>query len=424
MKSVAYGISARKIDRLVQRARVDLLALRGQRVRDVPVLHGILAAQAVRDVGVAADAVALRHVRAQHRQAVAHLRAEDDAGQPCRLGLEDRVELVHPGLREALRRHPHLRLRVELAQAGGLPLEQRHQVLRLRVPGIAARDEDRVDARQLREDFRPFLERELDLLRIAVVLVQRRVPDPDVLPVLVGDARHLHHHVDLRQREVRAVRPHRRSAAGSARSRWCRRWRDRGCTAPTSARPTRRRRSSSAGSRADGRGARPAESDTIDESRRARRTSRASCAARAAAVRRRTARRAHRRRARGPSARAAGGVDARRGSLRGPERRRCGRPRRPAPAHVEEVASGPTAITGTLSRRPLVSRPAAERSCASRSPRPGRARRCAPGTASVGRRDDRGAGRGRRGRIGAGVRRSCLLLGEVAGRRRDERIAE
>ena len=126
--------------------RVDLLALRRQRVGDVPVLHRVLAAQAVRDVRIPADAVPLRHVRAQHGQAVAHLRPEDDPGQPRGLGLEDAVELVHPRLREALRRHPHLRRRVVLVKARRLPLEQRHQVLGLRVAGIAARDEDRVQA--------------------------------------------------------------------------------------------------------------------------------------------------------------------------------------------------------------------------------------------------------------------------------------
>ena len=94
---------------------------------------------------------------------------------------------------------------MELAKAGRLLLEQRHQVLRLRVAGIAAGHEDGVDARQLREHLRPLLQRELDLFWIAVVLVERGIPDPDVLRILVGKTRHLHHHVDLRQREVRAV---------------------------------------------------------------------------------------------------------------------------------------------------------------------------------------------------------------------------
>ena len=154
-----------------------------------------------------------------------------------------------------------------LAQARRLPLEQRHQVLRLRVPGIAARDEDGVDARQLREDLGPLLERELHLLRIAVVLVERGIPDPHVLPVLVGDAATSPPSCRSAAAGSAGCRPHRPTAAGSARSRWSRRSRGRGCTAPTSARPTRRRRWSSAGSRADGRGARPAGS----RRRRARR---------------------------------------------------------------------------------------------------------------------------------------------------------
>ena len=182
-------------------------------MRDVPVLHWVLAAEAVRDVWVVADAISLRRVRAEDRQAVADLRSEDEAGQPRRLGSQDRVELVHPGLGEALRREPHLRLRMELPEAGGLLLEKRHQVLRLCVTGISAGHEDRVDARQFREDLRPFLQRELDLFGIAVVLVERGIPDPHVLRVLVREARHLHHHVHLRQRKMRAV-------GGIVRSGW------------------------------------------------------------------------------------------------------------------------------------------------------------------------------------------------------------
>ena len=72
--------------------------------------------------------------------------------------------------------------------------------------GIAAGDEDRIYPGKLGKDAGPLLERELYLFRITVVLVERGVPDPDVLAVLVGEAGHLDHHVDLRQREMRAIR--------------------------------------------------------------------------------------------------------------------------------------------------------------------------------------------------------------------------
>ena len=152
-----------------------------------------------------ADRVALGDLRAQRRQRVPHLRAEDEAGEPGRLLRHQVVELVHPVRGEALRRHPHRRLRVELAEARGLLLEQREHVPRLGVAGIAAGHEDGVDPRQPLEDLGPFLDREVDRRRVGVVLVHRRIPDPDVEAVLVGDARHLDHHLDRRQGKVRAV---------------------------------------------------------------------------------------------------------------------------------------------------------------------------------------------------------------------------
>jgi len=91
------------------------------------------------------------------------------------------------------------------AQVHGLLLEQRHQMPRFSVTGISARHEHGVDAREFREHIRPLLEREVDLLRIPIVLVERRIPYPDVLPVFVCDARHFHHHLHLRKRKVRAV---------------------------------------------------------------------------------------------------------------------------------------------------------------------------------------------------------------------------
>ena len=90
-------------------------------------------------------------------------------------------------------------------QAGRLTLEHRQKMLRLGVSWIASWNEDRIDTRQFFEYVRPLVERELHLLRIAVVGVQRRIPDPDVHAVLVRDARHLTHHVDLGQRKMRTV---------------------------------------------------------------------------------------------------------------------------------------------------------------------------------------------------------------------------
>src|SRR6476646_7478977 len=133
---------------------------------DVPVLNWILRAEAVSGVRIVADAVSLRHLRAQSRRAVANLGAEDDAGEPLGLLLQNLVELVHPLLGEALRRHPHLKLWMESVQARRLLFQQRHEMPRFGVTGIPAWDEDGVDARQFRQNVSPFFQRELDLLRI------------------------------------------------------------------------------------------------------------------------------------------------------------------------------------------------------------------------------------------------------------------
>ena len=89
------------------------------------------------------------------------------------------------GLVEALRRHPHLRLRVVLAQVRGLLFEQREQVPRLGVARVAAGDEHGVDARQLREHLAPLLERELDGLRVG----SSPCPSPDTRSTRPGRTR-------------------------------------------------------------------------------------------------------------------------------------------------------------------------------------------------------------------------------------------
>src|SRR5438552_578864 len=55
------------------------------------------------------------------------------------------------------------------------------------------------------EALTPLLERELDRLCVGVVSVHRRVPDPDIQPVFVSDARDLGHHPQRREWEERAI---------------------------------------------------------------------------------------------------------------------------------------------------------------------------------------------------------------------------
>jgi len=135
------------------------------------------------------------------------LRAEGNAIEPgLRVGIFENVEEhIHPGFIEALRRHPHLRFGMEAVDVLLLLFEQRHQQLWLCVSGIAAGDKDGVDAGQSLEHISPFLNGRFDGVGIAVVLVHCRIPDRDIEPVAVSDARHFNHHAGGRQRKVRAV---------------------------------------------------------------------------------------------------------------------------------------------------------------------------------------------------------------------------
>src|SRR5262245_27358598 len=87
----------------------------------------------------------------------------------------------------------------------GLLFQQRHQKFRLRVAGVAAGDQDRVNARQLFEDLAPFIQSELDCFRIAVIPIERRIPNPYVQPIFIADARYADHRVDLWQWKMRTV---------------------------------------------------------------------------------------------------------------------------------------------------------------------------------------------------------------------------
>lgn len=90
-------------------------------------------------------------------------------------------------------------------QVGRLLLEQRHEQLRWRLSRIASRNEDGINSRQLPEDLAPFTQRELDRRRIAIVLVECRIPDPDIETILITDPRHLDHHAHRRQRKMGTV---------------------------------------------------------------------------------------------------------------------------------------------------------------------------------------------------------------------------
>ncbi len=71
--------------------------------------------------------------------------------------------------------------------------------------GVAAGDEDGIDAGQLAENVAPLLKRSGDGGRVRVVPVHRGIPDPALEAVLLGQARHLDHHLHRRQGKVRAV---------------------------------------------------------------------------------------------------------------------------------------------------------------------------------------------------------------------------
>ena len=191
--------------RLVARAGVDDLAAFGQRVGHVPVGNRVLAAQAVGDVRVVTDRVAGGDCLSQFGQAHSRLRAIDDAAQPRRLGAQDREELVEPGLREALGRDPHLGVGMKSPEVGRLLFQECHEWSGAGVPRVAPGHEDRVDPRQFLEYLGPFCQSVFDRSGIAVVGIHRRVPDPDVEPVVGGDLGHPGHHLERRQWKVWAV---------------------------------------------------------------------------------------------------------------------------------------------------------------------------------------------------------------------------
>ena len=215
--------------------------------------------------------------------------------------------------------------------------------LRLGVAGVAAGDEDGVDAGQLPEDLAPLLEGELDGLRVGVVLVHGRIPDPDVQAVLVERAATSRPSSRSAGGGSGGCPRRRRSAGGSARRRWCRRRRGRGCTAPTAGGPSRRRSWSSAGSRAGARGSRP-RARSRPGTRPGGAPARASSAARGAAGRRRRGRLGRRCRRRGPPAPPlAPGSDSLPASPhRGPPRAAG----HSVPAKEPRAAEVPTATTG------------------------------------------------------------------------------
>ena len=192
--------------RLIHRARIDAFASLGDRKRGVPIRHRILALAGVGDVGIMPDRIGFRHRRTQLREAHPHLGSKDDSAQPFRLlHLEDLEEFLQPNAVEALRRDPHLGLRVGPVKRFGLLLQQRHQLLRRRVAGISSGDKHRIDPGKLSEHLRPFPDRRFHGLGVGIILVHCRIPDPDIEPVVVGQLRHPGHHPQRRQRKVRAV---------------------------------------------------------------------------------------------------------------------------------------------------------------------------------------------------------------------------
>src|SRR5690349_5019357 len=105
-----------------------------------------------------ADGILLRDQCPKARQAYANLWAIHHTAQPGGvLVLEDVDEFIKPFLVEALRRHPHLRLGMIAMQTFSLLLKEGHQELWAGVAGVTARNQDRVNARQLFENLAPFL---------------------------------------------------------------------------------------------------------------------------------------------------------------------------------------------------------------------------------------------------------------------------
>ncbi len=71
--------------------------------------------------------------------------------------------------------------------------------------GIAARDKDRVDSRQLPEHVIPGRQCRLHDVGITIIAFDRRIPDTHVEAILVEEPRQGDHHLHGRAREVRAV---------------------------------------------------------------------------------------------------------------------------------------------------------------------------------------------------------------------------
>ena len=84
---------------------------------------------------IVADGNLLGQSGSKFRQRNADLRAVHDDHQPRRFAAGEVVKPVHPRPGEALRQHPHRRLRVEGLEVGGLLLQKVEQYLRARAPG-------------------------------------------------------------------------------------------------------------------------------------------------------------------------------------------------------------------------------------------------------------------------------------------------
>src|SRR3569833_3818887 len=101
---------------LGNRPRIDHLTRLRCGERWIPVFHRKLRLTAMRDIGIEANLVSLRHARPYLFDAAPYLRTEDDARQPAGLLVQNPVEFVEPRLIDALRRSPHQRVRVEAVQ--------------------------------------------------------------------------------------------------------------------------------------------------------------------------------------------------------------------------------------------------------------------------------------------------------------------
>src|SRR5262249_3325404 len=68
---------------LVERPRIDDFARLGERVGQVPIRYRILTAEAMGDVGIAANRVLRRYSRSKFGRSATHLRAVNHAAQPA-----------------------------------------------------------------------------------------------------------------------------------------------------------------------------------------------------------------------------------------------------------------------------------------------------------------------------------------------------